>query len=124
MSEINFKRGDLVEVRDYETSNWQAAIFVAFVPRTKYPYLVIEDKNLTKEDLQEIINDSELAGINTFTFCRKKSSFVPIKIILNSEYTALVNTDSIYVGCQKFSFDKIDELSKAILEAKNFIEPE
>lgn len=124
MNEINLKRGDLVEVRDHESHAWRTAIYVAFVPNTKYPHFASLNDCPTEEDIQEVIDNSELTDMSAFRFCRKMSSFIPIDIDLNSEYTARVEIDCIYVGCQRFSFEAIDELSKAVLQAKNFIEPE
>lgn len=37
-----------------------------------------------------------------------------ISVILNEEYTAVISTDTVTVGCQKFPFDVIDKVAAAV----------
>lgn len=48
----------------------------------------------------------------------KCEEYNPIKIKLNNSYKAIVYSDNIKVGCQTFTFDKIEELYKAVQKMK------
>lgn len=37
-----------------------------------------------------------------------------IEVKLNDQYTAVINENGVLVGCQTFSFDKVEELYKAV----------
>ncbi len=43
----------------------------------------------------------------------------PVSIVLTKDYTAEVSKDGIRVGCQLFTFEKFDELAKAVQQIKN-----
>jgi hypothetical protein len=42
----------------------------------------------------------------------------PILVALNEEHSAIVEPEGVKVGCQTFSFDKIEELYKAVQKFK------
>lgn len=44
--------------------------------------------------------------------------FKPIKVKLNSQYTAVVHKDKIVVGCQEFTMEVFEELKKAVDKTK------
>lgn len=44
--------------------------------------------------------------------------FKPIKVKLNSQYTAVVHKDKIVVGCQEFTMEVFEELKKAVDKVK------
>ncbi len=43
----------------------------------------------------------------------------PIKVKLNSQYTAVVYKDKIVVGCQEFTMEVFEELKKAVDKVKS-----
>ena len=42
----------------------------------------------------------------------------PIEILLNDDYKAIIHTDIVEVGCQTFTFDKIEELYNVVQTMK------
>lgn len=123
MGENNFKRGQIVEVRDSDSQDWHTAIYVGHIPNINYPYFVVGIENPSEKDIQEVINTSDLE-IDSWVQCRRKSVFSPISIKLTNNYTANVEKETVKVGCTQFSFDAIAKLYEATLVAKNFVEPE
>jgi hypothetical protein len=44
--------------------------------------------------------------------------FKPVEVKLNNDYTATINETSVKVGCQEFSFEKVEELNNEIKKIK------
>ena len=123
MSKINFKRGDLVEVRDSETQEWQLGIFVSHMPNTKYPYYISQEDKVSEKGIQHVMERDDIL-VDSWMYCRKASKFPSVTIKLNNAYYAVVSKDFVKVGCQIIPFDAVIEVYNAVMSAKDFVEPE
>ena len=65
---------------------------------------------------KRIGGDREITIAQFFEYCDNWEKCKPVELQLNDEYKAVVNKEdkTVKVGCQYFSFDKINELHKLI----------
>lgn len=100
------KRGDLIEVLDNVSTEWSKRIFLSRIEGAVKEWICVHlsDKaNFNQGKKFEI----------TFWEHAREIVLNPIKVVLNSEYTAIVDDKTIEVGCQKIPISVLDELVKA-----------
>lgn len=88
-----------------------------------YPWVVIDKENEFYSGNQTMTTSGKIRVLDTFNdllLYLVGPSFKPIEVKLNDDYTATVEQDEVIVGCQSFTFDKVDELAKAVAKARGF----
>lgn len=89
-----------------------------------YPYYTAMRWNVklapvpTKEEIDKALSTLKAAG--DVTFKPRKPPFDPIKLPLNSEYSAIVTEGGVNVGCQHFTFGVIEQVWDAVRKAKDY----
>lgn len=91
----------------------------------EYPYVNIDDETDETPNIYLISKDYTADNGTPIKEVKKLKDILikyekrkEIKVTLNSQYIAIVKKDHVKVGCQTFSFEKVEELYNAIEEYK------
>jgi hypothetical protein len=130
-----FKVGDRVEYVGNETPTWKGRKGLTGVISHVHPgndWADVRDdagkiwspdiRNLKLVQSHSAVEEAlkVLRAAGEVTFKPKRAPFKSITVKLNSSYQATVTDDSVTVGCQTFTFRKIDDLYNAVQEARAY----
>lgn len=61
-----------------------------------------------------------LKAAGDVTFKPHKPAFKPREVVLSKAYTAVINDKNVKVGCQVIAFEAVDDIAKAVAEARKY----
>lgn len=100
-----FKRGELVEVRDYNSQEWQRAIYLETIRGTHHPHMCVD--NLEEEKYRR----GEAVFTSGWEQIRKIDSSMEVKFYYR-DY-AYVYEDKVKIGDKEYPISIIDDLVAA-----------
>jgi hypothetical protein len=89
----------------------------------EYRYIVIDDEGTFSGGISIDEKEHKSVSMSNF-FNHYNGRKQPIEVVLNDAYTAIVLNNFVEVGCQHFTFEKIEELYKAVQKMKKEVSSE
>lgn len=82
-------------------------------------YLYVESDGCIMHGQEKDFFNTDLSKESTLDELYKMLNEERFELELNDSHTAVIKNDVVKVGCQEFTFDKIEELNKLIMKYKS-----